>query len=82
MIPTISKTITCAKKVTHVITDGDDVHLCSSATHVCDTLRGLGHETTPAIVYRLCSKNANRKHRGKIPLPDTYKITRACDYFQ
>jgi hypothetical protein len=73
----VLQTTTRPKKVTHVVTiNGQDTH-CTSAAHVCQMLQGLGHNITPAIVYRSCSKDARRVHRTS-RLPDTIKITRAA----
>lgn len=81
MIPTtVTKTTTSQKKVTHVISIGDNKHFCTSANDVCATLKLLGHTITPAVVYRLCSKNKNRKHRNKpSSLPDNVRIARIAD---
>eukprot|EP01050_Picozoa_sp_SAG11_P004266 SAG11_NODE_268_length_11447_cov_3.136135_4_plen_178_part_00 len=81
MIPTtVTKTTTSQKKVTHIISIGDEKHFCTSASDVCATLGSLGHNITPAVVYRLCSKNKNRKHRNKpTSLPDNVRIARIAD---
>jgi len=71
----VIQTVTRPKKVTHIVTvDGRDNH-CTSAAHVCELLQGLGHNVTPAIVYRCCSKDPRRVHR-KSRLPENVQIRR------
>ena len=73
---TIETTSTCHKKVTHVLTVGDVEHYCTSAGHVCRVLSGAGIETTPAVVYRMCSRSEKRAHKRAQPLPEGVTITR------
>jgi hypothetical protein len=71
----VLQTVTRPKKVTHLVTIGDQEHHCTSATHVCELLQGLGHNVTLAIVYRCCTKDPRRTYR-KLPLPENVQIRR------
>lgn len=72
----IYQTVTRPKKVTHLVTIGEQEFHCTSAAHVCHVLNDRGHNVTPAIVYRCCSKDPRRAHR-KSRLPDGVVVRRA-----
>ena len=71
----VLQTVTRPKKVTHLVTIGDQELQCTSAAHVCHVLNDRGHNVTQAIVYRCCSKDPRRAHR-KSRLPEGVVVRR------